>query len=94
MSALIEYLLCDVPDFPFLFEVPLTFLHVFLEYILVLFCLPVVAASFVEWKLKKAGCTDIILRDAVTEAILNAPDGTARVINKLCNASFVIDHST
>ncbi|MFR5150520.1 MAG: hypothetical protein ACLTER_14090 [Ruminococcus sp.] len=30
---------------------------------------------------------------AAIEAILNASDGTARVISKLCNASLVIGHS-
>lgn len=39
--------------------------------------------SCIEWKLKKAGCTESILDDAAIEAILNASDGTARVISKL-----------
>ena len=43
--------------------------------------------------LKKAGCTDPVFDDAAIEAILNASDGTARVISKLCNASLVIGHS-
>lgn len=49
--------------------------------------------AYIEWKLKKAGCTDPVFDDAAIEAILNASDGTARVISKLCNASLVIDHS-
>ena len=49
--------------------------------------------AYIEWKLKKAGCTDPVFDDAAIEAILNASDGTARVISKLCNASLVIGHS-
>ena len=49
--------------------------------------------SYIEWKLKKAGCIDPIFDEAAIEAILNASDGTARIINKLCNASLVIGHS-
>lgn len=36
---------------------------------------------------------DPVFDDAAIEAILNASDGTARVISKLCNASLVIGHS-
>ena len=49
--------------------------------------------AYIEWKLKKAGCTDPVFDDSAIEAILNASDGTARVISKLCNASLVIGHS-
>ena len=49
--------------------------------------------SYIEWKIKKSGCTDPIFDDAAIEAILNASDGTARMISKLCNASLVIGHS-
>ena len=49
--------------------------------------------SYIEWKLKNAGCTDAIFEETAMEAILNASDGTARVISKLCNASLVIGHS-
>lgn len=49
--------------------------------------------AYIEWKLKKAGCTDPVFDDAAIEAILNASDGTARMISKLCNASLVIGHS-
>ena len=49
--------------------------------------------AYMEWKLKKAGCTAPVFDDAAIEAILNASDGTARVISKLCNASLVIGHS-
>ena len=49
--------------------------------------------AYIELKLNKAGCTDAIFDESAMEAILNASDGTARVINKLCNASLVIGHS-
>lgn len=49
--------------------------------------------AYIEWKIKKAGCTEPIFDDAAIEAILNASDGTARMISKLCNASLVISHS-
>lgn len=49
--------------------------------------------SYIEHKLKKAGCLDPVFDDPAIEAILNASDGTARMINKLCNASLVIGHS-
>ena len=42
--------------------------------------------AYIEWKLKKAGCTVPVFDDAAIE-------GTARVISKLCNASLVIGHS-
>ena len=49
--------------------------------------------AYIKWKLKKAGCTDPVFDDVAIEAILNASDGTAHVISKLCNASLVIGHS-
>lgn len=49
--------------------------------------------AYIEYKLKRSGCTTQIFDDAAVEALLNASDGTARVINKLCNASLVIGHS-
>lgn len=49
--------------------------------------------AYIEWKIKKAGCTEPIFDDAAIEAILNASDGTACMISKLCNASLVISHS-
>ena len=49
--------------------------------------------SYIEWKIKKSGCTDPIFDDAAIEAILNAADGTPRIINKLCNASLLIGDS-
>ena len=35
-----------------------------------------------------------VFEDAAIEAILNAADGTPRIINKLCNASLLIGHSS
>ena len=49
--------------------------------------------QYIDMKLKKAGCTAEIFDSAAIEAILNAAEGTARVISKLCNASLVIGHS-
>ena len=49
--------------------------------------------SYIECKLKNAGCREQVFDDQAIEAILNASDGTARMINKLCNASMVIGHS-
>ena len=49
--------------------------------------------SYIQWKLKKAGCIDPVFDDPAMEAILNASDGTARMINKLCHAALVIGHS-
>ena len=50
-------------------------------------------AFFKKKSLTKNICTDPVFDDAAIEAILNASDGTARVISKLCNASLVIGHS-
>ena len=49
--------------------------------------------SYIEQKLKGAGCTQPVFDEAAIEAILNASDGTARVISKLCNAAMVVGHS-
>ena len=49
--------------------------------------------SYIEWKLKKAGCTDPFFDEQAIEAVANASDGTARVINKLCHTAMVIGHS-
>lgn len=46
--------------------------------------------TYIEQKLKGAGCTQPVFEDAAVDAILNASDGTARVISKLCNAAMVI----
>ena len=49
--------------------------------------------DYINTKLKGAGCTQPVFDEGATEAILNAADGTARMINKLCNASLVIGNS-
>ena len=43
--------------------------------------------TYILEKLKGAGCNQTIFEDAAIEAILNATDGTPRLINKYCNAS-------
>jgi type II secretory pathway predicted ATPase ExeA len=49
--------------------------------------------SYISDKLKGAGCNQNIFDDAAIEAILNAADGTPRLINKYCNASLLIGDS-
>ena len=49
--------------------------------------------SYIECKLAGAGCHQEVFDGSAIEAILNASDGTARMINKLCNSSLVIGHS-
>lgn len=46
--------------------------------------------TYIHAKLKGAGCTQPVFDDAAIEAILNAADGTPRVISKLCNSSLLI----
>ncbi|MDY5180660.1 ExeA family protein [Butyribacter sp.] len=46
--------------------------------------------TYILEKLKGAGCNQTIFEDAAIEAILNAADGTPRLINKYCNASMLI----
>lgn len=48
---------------------------------------------YISEKLKGAGCNQTIFEDAAIEAILNASDGTPRLINKFCNASMLIGDS-
>ena len=50
--------------------------------------------TYIHAKLKGAGCTQTVFEDAAIEAVLNAADGTPRVINKLCNASLLIGNSS
>lgn len=45
---------------------------------------------YISEKLRGAGCTQPVFEDAAVEAVLNAADGTPRVINKLCNASLLV----
>ena len=49
--------------------------------------------EYIEKKLKGAGCSQPVFEEGAVEAILNAADGTPRMISKLCNASLVIGHS-
>lgn len=49
--------------------------------------------EYIDKKLKGAGCSQPVFEDSAIEALLNASDGTARVINKLCNSSLVIGNS-
>lgn len=49
--------------------------------------------EYIRTKLKGAGCMGPVFDEEAVEAVLNAADGTARMISKLCNASLVIGHS-
>jgi len=49
--------------------------------------------EYIEQKLKGAGCSQPVFEEGAIQAILNASDGTARLISKLCNASLVIGNS-
>lgn len=49
--------------------------------------------TYITEKLKGAGCNQTIFEEAAIEAILNAADGTPRLINKYCNASMLIGDS-
>ena len=50
--------------------------------------------AYVTAKLKGAGCSQTVFEESALEAILNASNGTARMINKLCNASLLIGNSS
>lgn len=49
--------------------------------------------QYIREKLHGAGCRQTVFDDNALEAILNAADGTPRIINKLCNASLLIGES-
>lgn len=49
--------------------------------------------EYIDRKLKGAGCNQPVFDDGALEAILNAADGTSRVISKLCHAALVIGNS-
>ncbi|MBO5568449.1 MAG: AAA family ATPase [Clostridia bacterium] len=49
--------------------------------------------KYIERKLEGAGCTQQVFEEGAIQAILNASDGTARVISKICNASLMIGNS-
>ncbi|MEN3004608.1 ExeA family protein [Dehalobacterium formicoaceticum] len=48
---------------------------------------------YISEKMKGAGCNQPIFEENAIEAILNAADGTPRIINKLCNASLLVGDS-
>lgn len=48
---------------------------------------------YIQQKLQGAGCHQPIFEENAVEAILNAANGTPRLINKLCNASLLIGNS-
>ena len=49
---------------------------------------------YIQEKLKGAGCTQTVFEDNALEAILNAANGTPRMVNKLCNASLLVGNSS
>ena len=49
--------------------------------------------SYINAKLRGAGCTQAVFEENALEAILNAANGTPRMINKLCNASLLVGNS-
>ena len=49
--------------------------------------------SYINTKLKGAGCTQTVFEENAIEAILNAANGTPRMINKLCNAGLLVGGS-
>lgn len=49
--------------------------------------------EYILSKLKGAGCTQTVFEENALEAVLNAANGTPRLINKLCNASLLVGNS-
>ena len=49
--------------------------------------------EYIGQKLRGAGCSQPVFEEAAVEAVLNASDGTARMINKFCNEAMVIGHA-
>ena len=45
--------------------------------------------EYIRAKLSGAGCSHAVFEDAAMEAILNASDGTPRMVNRLCSQSLV-----
>lgn len=45
--------------------------------------------TYIKAKLEGAGCSHPVFDDAAIEAILNASDGTPRMVNRFCSASLV-----
>lgn len=50
--------------------------------------------SYITEKLKGAGCTQNVFEENALEAILNAANGTPRMVNKLCNASLLFGNNS
>lgn len=48
---------------------------------------------YIQEKLRGAGCTQTVFEGNALEAVLNASNGTPRMINKLCNASLLVGNS-
>ena len=46
-------------------------------------------SRFIQAKLDGAGCSHAVFDEGATEAILNASDGTPRVLNRLCCQSLL-----
>ena len=49
--------------------------------------------EYIDLKLHGAGCSQTVFEDNAIEAIINASDGTARILNKYCHSSLVIGNS-
>ena len=48
---------------------------------------------YIQEKLRGADCTQTVFEENALEAVLNAANGTPRLINKLCNASPLVGNS-
>ena len=51
------------------------------------------ACRYIDQKLRGAGCSQTVFEPPAIDAIVNAADGTPRVINKLCHTALVIGHA-
>lgn len=49
--------------------------------------------SYITKKLEGAGCRHKVFEDNAAEAVLNAANGTPRIINKICDRSLMIGAS-
>ena len=49
--------------------------------------------QYIAAKLEGAGCRQTVFDDGAVEAILNAADGTPRMINKFCNSALIVGNS-
>ena len=48
---------------------------------------------YIQEELRGADCTRTVFEENALEAVLNAANGTPRLINKLCNASLLVGNS-